>query len=28
LLMNIGEAVFKTGVRRIVNDYYGGRYKR
>jgi GxxExxY protein len=23
LLMNFGEATFKSGIRRIVNDYYG-----
>ncbi len=28
LLVNFGEAVFKTGVRRVVNDYYGGRFQR
>lgn len=28
LLMNFGEAAFKTGIKRVVNDYHGGRFKR
>lgn len=26
LLMNFGQAMFKDGVRRVVNDHRGGRY--
>ena len=26
ILMNFGEALFKTGVKRIANDYHGGRF--